>query len=112
MTVHLGGYAGLAARVNGLRRFFAARLCRDEQFQILRVRDDERTVLAATGFPWCLDEPVPLSMTLRGNHITASAGGTVLTADDDSDAGFAAGAIGLLVADGAVSVDRIRVSPG
>ena len=112
MTVHLGGYAGLAARVNGLRRFYAARLCRDGQFQILRVRDDERTVLAATGFPWCPDEPVPLSMTLRGNRISASAGGTVLTADDDSDAGFAAGAIGLLVADGAVSVDRIRVSPG
>lgn len=112
MTVHLGGYAGLAARVNGLRRFYAARLCRDGQFQILRVRDDERTVLAATEFPWCLDEPVPLSMTLRGTRISASAGDTALTADDDSDAGFAAGAMGLLVADGAVSVDRIRVSPG
>ena len=112
MTVHLGGYAGLAARVNGLRRFYAARLCRDGQFQILRVRDDERTVLAATDFPWCLDEPVPLSMTLRGTRISASAGDTVLTADDDSDAGFAAGGMGLLVADGAVSVDRIRVSPG
>ena len=111
MIVHLGGYAGLAARVNGLRRFYAARLCREGQFQILRVRDDERTVLAETEFPWCLDEPVPLSMTLRGTRISASAGDTVLTADDDSDAGFAAGAMGLLVADGAVSVDRVRVSP-
>ena len=111
MTVHRGGYAGLAARVNGLRRFYAARLCRDGQFQILRVRDDERMVLAATGFPWCIDEPVPLSMTLHGTRISASAGDTVLTVDDDSDAGFAAGAMGLLVADGAASVDRIRVSP-
>ena len=111
MTVHLGGYAGLAARVAGLRRFYAARLCRDGQFQILRVLDDERTVLAAARFPWCPDEPVPLSMTVRGRCISASAGSTVLTADDGSESSFAAGAMGLLVADGAVTADRIRVSP-
>ncbi len=112
VTVHLGRYAGLAARVGGLRRFYAARLCRDGQFQILRVRDDERTVLAATGFPWCLDQTVPLSMSLRGNRVSASAGDTVLTTEDGPESGFAAGGIGLLVADGSVSVDRIHVSPG
>ncbi len=112
VTVHLGRYAGLAARVGGLRRFYAARLCRDGQFQILRVRDDERTVLATTGFPWCLDQTVPMSMSLRGSRVTASAGDTVLTTEDRPESGIAAGGIGLLVAEGSVSVDRIRVSPG
>ena len=113
MTVHLGRYAGLAARVGGLRRFYAARLCREGQFQILRVFDEDREVLASTALPWRFDKTVPVSMTVCGRRIIASAGETVLTADDDRDGHLASGGAGLLVADGAVTVDGIRVtSPG
>ena len=111
MTIHLGRYAGLAARVGGLRRFYAARLHRDGQFQILRVLDDDREVLASTELPWRLEEKVPVSMTVRGRRIIASAGDTVLTADDDQNGYLSSGGAGLLVSDGAVTVDRIRVTP-
>ncbi len=110
MTIHLASYAGLAARVDGLHRFYAATLSRDRKFQILRVRDDERVVLAQTDFHWHLDELVPLSMKLCGKRISASAGNKDLVADDSSITSLAAGGIGLLVADGAITVDRVRVS--
>ena len=110
MTVHLGRYAGLAARVRGLRRFYAARLCRTGRFEILRVLDDDRAVLASTPLNWQLDETVPVSLSVRDGRITACAGDAFLTADDDRAGQLASGGAGLLVADGAVSVDRIRVS--
>ena len=53
-----------------------------------------------------------MSMSLRGSRVTASAGDTVLTTEDGPESGIASGGIGLLVAEGSVSVDRIRVSPG
>ena len=109
VKVHSGRYAGLAARVRGLRRFYAARLRRNGRFEILRVLDDDRTVMASTGFPWRPDETVPMSMVLRSGRIIASAGDTVLTAEDDQAWQLESGGVGLLVADGAMSVDRVRV---
>ncbi len=113
VKVHLGRYAGLAARVRGLRRFYAARVCRDGRFEILRVLDDDRTVIASTGFSWQFDEVLPMSMVLRSGSITASAGNAVLTAEDDRAWQLESGGAGLLVADGAMTADGIRVtSPG
>ncbi len=109
VKVHLGRYAGLVARVRGLRRFYAARLCRNGRFEILRVLDDDRTVMASTAFPWRLDETVPMSMVLRSGCVTASAGDAVLAAEDDQAWQLESGGMGLLVADGALSVDRIRI---
>ena len=110
LTVHLGRYAGLAARVRGLRRFYAARLCRTGRFEFLRVLDDDRVVLASTPLNWQLDETVPVSISVRDGRITACAGNAFRTADDNRAWQLASGGAGLLVADGAVSVDRIRVS--
>ncbi len=111
VTVHLGQSAGLIARTRGLNRYYAARLHAGGRFEILRVLDEDRTVLAATGFSWRLEETVPLSITVRGARIVASAGETVLEIDDERGGALSSGGIGLLVADGAVSADRMRVSP-
>ena len=109
ITVHLGRYAGLTARTRGLRRFYAARIRRGGRFEILRVLDDEREVLAAADLEWRLDETVPMTMTLRGGRISASAGEAVLSVDDGAEGRLASGGIGLLIADGAVSADMVRV---
>ena len=110
MTIHLGHYAGLAVRVRGLRRFYAARFCRNGTFEILRVLDDERVVLASTPMRWKLDETIPVSVTVQGSCITACAGDTLLTVDDDQTDRLASGGFGFLVADGTISADRIRLS--
>ena len=110
ITIHLGQYAGLIARARGLNRYVAARLHRGGRFEIVRAMDEERTVLASTALAWRLDESVPMSITVRGESISARAGETVLEIDDAIGAALASGGIGLLVADGAVSANPIRVS--
>ena len=59
IVIHLGVYGGIAVRVQGLRRYYAARVTRDGQLQIVRVRDAETTVLARAAFPLVLREENP-----------------------------------------------------
>lgn len=108
ITLHLGAYGGVAVRAQGLRRYYAARLTRAGQFQIVRVRDEVVTVLAETAFALELEKPVAVSVTVRGRRIEAEADGAALTADD---AAFADGGIGLLVHEGALSTQSVRVGP-
>ena len=109
VVLHLGDYGGVAVRVQGLRRYYAARLVRSGQFQIVRVRDDETVVLAETAFPTTLEKTVSLTVVAKGTRITATADDAVLEADDASDAAFSDGGIGLQVADGALSTDAVHV---
>ena len=111
VTVHLGQSAGLIARARGLNRYYVARIHAGGRFEILRVVDEDRAVLASTGFAWSLDETTPLSITVRGARIAAHAGDTVLEIDDERGSVLSSGGIGLLVVDGAVSSERMRVSP-
>ena len=111
VTVHVGRYAGLIARARGLKRYYAARLNAGERFEILRVVDEDRTVLASTRFFWRLDETVHLSITIREERGSARAGEAVLEIDDERGEALSSGGPGLLVAGGAVSVDRPRISP-
>lgn len=108
ITLHLGDYGGVIVRGQGLRRYYAARLLRNGAFQIIRMRDEVLTVLAETSFPVELETPVSVTVSANGTCIHATANGTSLTAED---ATFANGAMGLLVYEGALSTDAVRVGP-
>jgi ADP-ribosylglycohydrolase len=109
IVLHLGTYGGVAVRVQGLRRYYAARLLRSGQFQIVRVRDDETAVLAETSFPTMLEKKVSLTVVAKGTRIIATADDAVLEIDDASEAALRDGGIGLQVADGALSTDAVHV---
>lgn len=106
VTLHLGTYGGVVVRAQGLRRYYAARLLREGRLQIVRVRDEAVTVLAETAFPVELERPVALVVTVQGDTIAATADGTSLTATDPA---FGDGALGLLVHEGALSTEAVRV---
>ena len=108
ITLHLGEYGGVAVRAQGLRRYYAARLFRSGLFQIVKVRDETATVLAEAAFPVTLDIAVAMTVTVEGASIRATADGATLTA---IDADFANGALGLLVFEGALSTQSVRVGP-
>ncbi len=110
VVLHLGTYGGLAARVQGLRRFYAARLLRSGHAQIVRVRDAETVVLAEIAYTTELEKTVSITLSVSGSSITAIVDGLTLKATDDSDHALLDGGIGLLVADGALSTDEVRVS--
>jgi ADP-ribosylglycohydrolase len=110
VVVHLGQYAGLTARTQGLRRYYGARISKQGLFEIVRTYDDETEVLASATFEYALDDWVPMSMTVLGTTVTASAGKTTLTVDDTSNKALENGGIGLMVADGAASANVFRVT--
>ncbi len=84
MTVHLGPSAGLAARVQGLRRYYAILLESKDRVRLVKVRDDERTILAEAAFAWSLEKAYDFSMEVRGREIVARVDGVGLKASDDA----------------------------
>ena len=109
IVIHLGVYGGIAVRVQGLRRYYAARVTRDGQLQIVRVRDAETTVLARTAFPLVFEKKIRAKVIVQGTRITASFDDVTLRGDDQTATAFRDGGIGLLIAEGALSTDEVRV---
>jgi ADP-ribosylglycohydrolase len=108
-VIHLCTYGGVSVRVQGLRRRYDVRLTRAGGLEILRVRDDDVEVLASTPFPLQFETRLAFSVSVKGSQIRARVGTTELTARDESDRAFADGGIGLLIAEGALSTDEVRV---
>jgi ADP-ribosylglycohydrolase len=111
VAVHLGSSAGLAARVQGLRRYYALQLEAGNKVCLVRMRDDACTVLAEAPCRWTLEERISLALEVRGANITGFAGEAILHATDDSGVPFENGGIGLVIAEGALSTDEIHVWP-
>ena len=107
VTLHLGTYGGLMIRAQGLRRYYAARVLRDGRFQIVCVKDEVTTILAEAPLAVRLETPIALTLEARGETLTASADGVILTASDGT---FTNGALGLLIHEGALSTCAIHVS--
>jgi ADP-ribosylglycohydrolase len=108
VTLHLGAYGGIAVRAQGLHRLYAARILREGKLHLVRVRDEEETVLAEAPLQVDLEQPIAMAVTVKGDRITATADGVTVEA---TDMAFANGAIGLLVHEGALSTEAVRVGP-
>ena len=111
IVIHLGNYGGIAVRVQGLRRYYGVRLNRSGSLEIVRVRDGETTVLATAPFRFRFETSTPMRVVVAGAEIRAEVGGSVLTARDDSPEAFHDGGIGLVISEGALSTDEIRIGP-
>ena len=110
VTVHLGASAGLAVRVQGLRRYYALLLEADDRVRLVKIRDDERTVLAEAPCRWTLEKAVALELEVRGAKITGTVDGSiVLRATDSSAKPFENGGVGLVITEGALSADQIDI---
>lgn len=108
LMIHLGNYGGVALRVQGLRRYYGVRATRKGELQIVRVRDDEVTVLASKPMPLEFERKLSFAARVKGNDISASVGEMSLDAKDDF---FADGGIGLVINEGALSTDAVTVRP-
>jgi ADP-ribosylglycohydrolase len=108
LNLHLGDYGAVLVRAEGLRRYYAVRLGRNGTLQIVRRRDEIETVLAETPLPVAFETPIELRITASGRQLMVEAAGTRLEAED---ATYRSGMIGLGVFEGALSTDRILVTP-
>ncbi|GLS19668.1 hypothetical protein GCM10007874_26850 [Labrys miyagiensis] len=109
VMMHLGNYGGLAVRAQGLRRYYGGRVTRDGKMQIVKVRDDDIEILAETAFDTEFEKNIAMKVIAQGNRIIFEADGVSLSAADASPEAFCDGGVGLLVHEGALSSNEIRI---
>ncbi|NLG28362.1 MAG: ADP-ribosylglycohydrolase family protein, partial [Chloroflexi bacterium] len=107
LAPHMARSFGLAARVQGLRRYYALRLAPGGRAQLVRELDGT-TVLAEAPCNWELYRAYDLRLTVTGARIQAAIDGAPLF--DVYDPGpLASGAVGLLVEEGRLGCDWLRI---
>jgi hypothetical protein len=107
---HMCAAAGIAARVGGLRRYYALLLRRGDKAQLVKMRDGE-TILAEADFPWQFGETYHLSLQVQGNRLTGSINDSVLFDLEDRDNSLSAGAIALVCEEGRCSFEHVAIEP-
>ena len=104
---HLINRAGITARTQGLRRYYALVLTSKNKVQIVKELDGTR-VLAEEEFDVTLGKDYQLRLEVNGNQISGSINGeSLVAAVDDS---LAQGGIGLLIDGGRSATQEVRVS--
>jgi ADP-ribosylglycohydrolase len=98
--------AGLAARVQGLRRYYALLLVPEGRVRLVRVYDDE-TILAEAEIGWQPYQIHHLALQVTGNSLVARVNGSVVF--DLRDNWLKGGAIALVCEEGHCSTNTVRV---
>ncbi|MCA1510411.1 ADP-ribosylglycohydrolase family protein [Bradyrhizobium sp. NBAIM01] len=111
VMLHLGNYGGIAIRVQSLRRYYGGRVTREGNMQIVRVRDEQTKILAETPFKIEFEKPISMRVSAKGRTISFIADGASLSVVDSDPDALDNGGIGLIVHEGALSSNEIRVGP-
>ena len=110
ITPHMARATGLAARVQGMRRYYALLLGSDGQARLVKALDGD-TVLAAQDFAWHFGGSYRLSLQVVGNHLEAAIDDRQLFAVGDTDRPLTGGGIALVCEEGRMATDAVVVSP-
>jgi ADP-ribosylglycohydrolase len=110
VTLHLCQAAGIAARVQGLRRYYALLLSAEGVLRLIKMRDDARD-LGAVPFVWRPGQVAHLALPVEGTRLTAWADDRLLMQAEDADQPLDAGAVALICAEGRVAVGPVRIQP-
>jgi len=110
LVPHLAKAFGLAARVQGLERYYALLLSDREMIRLVRRLDGE-TVLAEQHFAWEFGRTYDLRLAVQGNHLRAWLGARLLFAIKDLDRTLSCGGIALVCEEGRVGTDLVSVGP-
>lgn len=105
---HLAKAFGLAARVQGLERYYALLLSNQNTIKLIKRLDGE-TVLAEGAFAWEYGQPYQLQITVQGNQILGSVDRTLLFQVQDSDRPLSGGGIALVCEEGRIGTDEVSV---
>ena len=112
LTLHLCAAAGVAVRVQGMRRYYALLLRKSAdgrgKAQLVRALDGD-TVLAEADFPWNYGETHTFTLRVTGDRLLAAINGEGLF--DVTDSALSDGGIGLVVEEGRVMSDGVAVRP-
>jgi len=110
VTPHLVASAGIAARVQGMRRYYGLLLCSDGTVRLVKALDGDK-VLAETNFDWRFGETHELCLQVVGTHVQAWVDGQQLFETDDTDRPLTGGAVALVCEQGRTATQAVRVCP-
>ena len=110
VSPHMARSAGIAVRVQGMKRFYALLLCPGNRARLVKALDGEHT-LGETDFSWQLDGEYELVLRVEGNKIKASIDGRMLFDLCDEERPLAGGAIALLCEEGHTKYNSVQVRP-
>jgi hypothetical protein len=110
ITLHMAEAAGLAARVQGMQRYYALLLRRNGKAQLVKALDGDK-VLAEADFAWEFGETHDFHLAVSGSRITAAIDGKTLFSVEDSDAPLTSGGVALVVEEGRVMSDAVAIAP-
>ena len=100
---------GLAARVQGLTRFYALTLGPNQVLRLIRNYDGVR-VLAEVPWSWNWSKRYHFNLEVNGATITGSMNGTELIRHHDHDAALLDGGIALVCEEGLIMTDEVKVT--
>ncbi|HUW58589.1 MAG TPA: ADP-ribosylglycohydrolase family protein [Planctomycetota bacterium] len=106
----LAAAAGIAARVQGMRRYYALVLC-PGAVRLLKAFDDEMDVLAEAPLAWEFGSTHELALEVAGTHLRARVDGReTFDATDDRDP-LTSGAVALVVEKGQLGCSAVCATP-
>jgi len=102
---------GLAARVQGLLRFYALQLTADNKVRLVRFYEGQQTVLAEAPCAWQFWETYPLSLEVKGSRLRGWVGNQLALEAEDTSTPLEEGAIGLFVEEGHLMTNAVSITP-
>lgn len=107
---HMCKSAGIAACVQGVRRYYALLLQHNNRVQLVKMLDSE-TVLAEADYMWEYGVQYDLALAVQGNQLIASLNDQVLFNIKDDTQPLYSGAIAFVCEEGRVGCKEITIRP-
>jgi ADP-ribosylglycohydrolase len=109
ITPHMVKAAGLAARVQGLERYYALLLNEEQKVSLVKRWYGEIQILSEADYNWMFGNTYQLSLTVSQNQITAKIGDDIVLIAEDHDNPLLSGAVGLVSYEGRTATQIIAV---
>lgn len=111
VQVDMAKAVGLAVLVQGMRRYYALLLSRDGKARLVKVFDDQETVLAEADIEFQFGKTYKLCLSTDGNFFAASIGDRRILTATDPQSRIDGGGAALVCEEGCLSSDRVTVKP-
>ncbi len=110
VTPHMVDAAGIAARVQGLKRYYALLLRRDQTVALVKALDGDR-VLATKPFAWEFGRTYQLALQADGMHLLGWIDDELVIDVLDDDAPLLDGAAALVCVEGRTATQQVTIQP-
>ena len=105
--INLGSPAGVAVRVQGLRRYYALVFKRGGQIAFVKNVDDQKIELSSTTYEWSLDASYDVAISVQGSNLKGYIDEKQVM--EVKDERYGNGGIGFVVTNGSVSANRVDI---